>query len=524
MPKVSRATLPGLSQTPETPDPARSELAATGAGPHETQKLTATASTPGGTAQARLQEMYPPRRGSAFASPSAPAPTPDQAAQSITALMRTSLAASAYHRMFSQGSHFKPLKYEPREQPWHPEALKQLETLSSSNLTRVKTKLGPLSAPEKKLLAAVIDSPWHFRHQSNGPVVNSSAKPGESDYVNILSHHGLDRQKIFRGSSTVLDDIEATANNDFVFFGLELTDSFKTGKVRSTTHSSLVYGQEAYLLPGTDTRVQHGYLTLSDHQCPGFSSEVIAPEMAQWRFWHKPMIWSAAKDIVRQDVADPVTQKSQMFSAADMKLGLGLSLIQFLRETNATSFKKWVYRNATENSKALHRSVNLVFQPEFHLPKIWSSRNFSQVNVGKASLGELLRAANYKKLDKQPLDRIECARVLLDNIWRNQLPSVSYLLGRIKFTAEDFALATQNRSETPLQTPAEALLESPDTSAAMVLLLTRKRMIDPHALLELLTSTPDHSRPYVRNDALRDMLLTVLELRKVTAGSKPVAV
>ncbi|MEN3258774.1 hypothetical protein AAH678_08240 [Sodalis endosymbiont of Spalangia cameroni] len=143
----------------------------------------------------------------------------DRSADVIKAFFKQTIAAQSYTEMFSKGANFEKLGIAmatPSARRASLHALQHLNNVSKSYLTKIKKQTQNLTSQEKALLSKVIDTTFHFRHQSNSNLVDGAGT------LNIMSLNKLRSDKIRMATNTHSDDIKCINNQDFVFFGVEL--------------------------------------------------------------------------------------------------------------------------------------------------------------------------------------------------------------------------------------------------------------------------------------------------------------
>ncbi|SFN55866.1 OspC protein [Izhakiella capsodis] len=99
-------------------------------------------------------------------------------------------------------------------------------------------------------------------------------------------------------------------------------------------------------------------------------------------------------EIYRRVHGDKGTKDTPIFNSKDMKLALGLHLIDFLRNSNDTEFKRFAM-NKELDDKNLDKILNFVFQPEFHVPRMVSTYIFKEVKLREISARDAVKASNF---------------------------------------------------------------------------------------------------------------------------------
>ena len=87
-----------------------------------------------------------------------------------------------------------------------------------------------------------------------------------------------------------------------------------------------------------------------------------------------------------------------IFSFQHMKAAVGLHLIDFLRLTNDAKFARYLL-SPRLSDESLDRALNLVFQVEFHIPRMLGGRNLVAKRMRKITLADLIDASRVDLLD-----------------------------------------------------------------------------------------------------------------------------
>jgi len=110
-----------------------------------------------------------------------------------------------------------------------------------------------------------------------------------------------------------------------------------------------------------------------------------------------------------------------------MKRGLALHMIEFLRSCTDVAFRVFVMR-CEPGTEDMDRAIHLVFQPEFHVPRMLSTHDYTQQTLRGMTLGEAVDAVHTERIQaliQSPDDAIEAMAFALGN----RVPaSVEFLL------------------------------------------------------------------------------------------------
>ncbi|CNI03326.1 Shigella flexneri OspC protein [Yersinia massiliensis] len=348
----------------------------------------------------------------------------NRSADVIKAFFKKTIAAQSYNKMFSKGSNFKYLGIalaESSKLKASLHSLQHLNNVSKNYLTKIKEKTQNLTSQEKVLLSKVVDTKIHFRHQSNSNLVDGAGT------LNIMSLHKLQSNEIYTAKNTYSEDIRCLNNQDFVFFGVEFSDD-KAQIPLNTRHTTVDFGANAYIV---DEQFPYGYLTLTDH-----FYNAIPPALVHE---HKKFIAQFSEVInetYRKVHGDKGTKDVPIFNTKDMRLGLGLHLIDFLRNSSDTGFKRFAL-NKNLDSENLDKILNFVFQPEFHVPRMVSKNNFKEVKLREVSAEDAVKASNFEALSVHMKNKDEACKIMGFAIRNAKKDVVDFLFSKFNFTDKD---------------------------------------------------------------------------------------
>jgi hypothetical protein len=342
----------------------------------------------------------------------------EKSANTIKNFLKKAIAAQSYSNMFSKGAYFKELGIEmaePKNIKSSFNSLQHLDKISNTYLSKIKQKTKYLTPDEKNLLSKIIDTKLHFRHQSN------------SNLSNIMSLDKLQRDGIATAKNTYSEDVRCLSNQDFVFFGVEFSDD-KSKLPLNSKHTTVDFGAIAYI---TDDQNPYGYLTLTDH----FDNKVPPA------FTHEHKDFISQFSQVRNEIERYVHGENgrhdiPIYNAKDLKVALGLHLIDFLRNSTDNKFKEFVL-NKNLGNKDLDRVLNFVFQPEFHVPRMVSTADFKKVQLREIRLDEAVSASNIEELSAHIKNKDDACKAMGIAIIKSKTDIVEYLLSKFNFSKED---------------------------------------------------------------------------------------
>ncbi|EOK3364431.1 T3SS effector OspC family protein, partial [Shigella flexneri] len=346
----------------------------------------------------------------------------DHCANTVKNFLRKSIAAQSYSKMFSQGTSFKSLNLSleaPSGARSSFRSLEHLDKVSRHYISEIIQKVHPLSSDERHLLSIIINSNFNFRHQSNSNLSNI--------ILNIKSFDKIQSENIQTHKNTYSEDIKEISNHDFVFFGVEISNHQEKLPLNKT-HHTVDFGANAYII---DHDSPYGYMTLTDH-----FDNAIPPV-----FYHEHQSFLDKFSEVNKEVSRYVHGSKgiidvPIFNTKDMKLGLGLYLIDFIRKSEDQSFKEFCYgKNLAPVD--LDRIINFVFQPEYHIPRMVSTENFKKVKIREISLEEAVTASNYEEINKQVTNKKIALQALFLSITNQKEDVALYILSNFEITRQD---------------------------------------------------------------------------------------
>jgi len=410
----------------------------------------------------------------------------NKSADIIKRFLKKVIAAQSYSKMFSEGNRFKELNIgldKPLTGKSSLHSLQHFNNLSSHYLAKIKENTQNLTSQEKDLLSKVVDAKIHFRHQSNS---NLAAKN-----LNIMSFHKLQSEGVSTAKKTYMDDIECLANHDFVFFGVEFSGD-KENLPLNTIHSTVDFGANAYIV---DDQFPHGYLTLTDHF---FNTVPNGNKQEHQNFVTQFTVLK--NEIFRTIYEGENCNNVPVYNNKDMRLGLGLHLINFLRKSNDEEFKRFVFNENLDN-KDLDKVINTVFQPEFHVPRMVSLTNFKEVKLREISLVEAVKASNIDALSARIKNKESACEAMMLAIENSKKDIVDFLFSKFTFTYEELL-------KIPFHYDLEYILSESSSNEKILLEFLKRGLIDPNKAFRKVNTGDtmlDNARKY-KHQAIIDIL------------------
>ncbi len=347
----------------------------------------------------------------------------DHCANTVKNFLRKSIAAQSYSKMFSQGTSFKSLNLSieaPSGARSSFRSLEHLDKVSRHYISEIIQKVHPLSSDERHLLSIIINSNFNFRHQSNSNLSNN--------ILNIKSFDKIQSENIQTHKNTYSEDIKEISNHDFVFFGVEISNHQEKLPLNKT-HHTVDFGANAYII---DHDSPYGYMTLTDH----FDNAIPPVFYHEHQSFFLDNFKEVNKEVSRYVHGSKGIIDVPIFNTKDMKLGLGLYLIDFIRKSEDQSFKEFCYgKNLAPVD--LDRIINFVFQPEYHIPRMVSTENFKKVKIREISLEEAVTASNYEEINKQVTNKKIALQALFLSIANQKEDVALYILSNFEITRQD---------------------------------------------------------------------------------------
>ncbi|QWA14010.1 T3SS effector OspC family protein [Sodalis ligni] len=140
----------------------------------------------------------------------------------------------------------------------------------------------------------------------------------------IFSNDYLFNRGISSGKNTTTEDEECLSNQDFVFLGVEFSADLSQAPL-NTLHSNSDFGANAYLV---EARFPYGYMTLTDH----LHNHQVPPSTHE----HQDFVQQfpqAKFEAFRLIHGERGVHDVPMYNSKDMRLALGLHLINFIRSS-----------------------------------------------------------------------------------------------------------------------------------------------------------------------------------------------
>ncbi|EFW1180207.1 type 3 secretion system effector OspC2, partial [Shigella flexneri] len=349
----------------------------------------------------------------------------DHCADTVKSFLRKSIAAQSYSKMFSQGTSFKSLNLSieaPSGARSSFRSLEHLDKVSRHYLSEIIQKTHPLSSDERHLLSIIINSDFNFRHQSNANLSNNT--------LNIKSFDKIKSENIQTYKNTFSEDIEEIANHDFVFFGVEISNHQETLPLNKT-HHTVDFGANAYII---DHDSPYGYMTLTDH----FDNAIPPVFYHEHQSFFLDNFKEVVDEVSRYVHGNQGKTDVPIFNTKDMRLGIGLHLIDFIRKSKDQRFREFCY-NKNIDPVSLDRIINFVFQLEYHIPRMLSTDNFKKIRLRDISLEDAIKASNYEEINNKVTDKKMAHQALAYSLGNAKSDMALYLLSKFNFTKQDVA-------------------------------------------------------------------------------------
>lgn len=402
-----------------------------------------------------------------------------EAANLIKDFLRRAVAAQSYGCMFSNGSIFDKAGLalsKSSKKRFSFEALNHLEKLSKKHLAAVTVRVGELSHDEKKLLNNILSSEWCFRHQSNAALDRDGS-------LKIFSDRMLDAEHISHMTATNDADREIISNHDFVFFGVEFSGGYTKGYIPLNTQHGMGYrdyGGNAFVISENNSLCGNGYLTLTDH----FNNSVPFPSAGEHKIFANR--FPEASEQACREIAE-VEGNSEIvpiFSVSDMKSALALHLIEFLRKSEDEGFREFVFNDLQSTGLNLDRVLNMIFQAEFHIPRMFGGDDYSKYVVHPINLSEAINVSNFEVLSESITNRDLASEAMYFAIKASKNEIVSYLFENENFNASCFLASMEQGGGVFGRGELAYILSGAGACPLILEQFLERELIDPHATFE----------------------------------------
>lgn len=348
--------------------------------------------------------------------------TPTEKAAILARFLKKCIAAQSYGEMFSKGEYFKKVDDNLPESKTHGfSTIEHLHRLSRRHLQHIKGKTKSLTKKETQFLEKVINSKITLRHQTNANL--------GTEKVNLFSHEKLKKSGIAAGSNTRSADIYSLKNNDFVFFAMEFNN--EGHRPLNGYHGGIHndFGANAYLF---DEISSLGYMTLTDH----FFHCVSPGDTYEHKDFLKSFSQKIQSEVGRYIEGEKGYFDRPIYTAKDMKLAIGLHIIDFIRKSKDSAFKRFVLSPHTEGRHIDH-IINFLFHPEFHVPRMMSTSDYRLTKLRPIDLEEAIDARNISELDMLIKTQRDAIAALGMAVVTQNKDVMYYLFTRFDFTRED---------------------------------------------------------------------------------------
>ncbi|EXU75755.1 shigella flexneri OspC family protein [Erwinia mallotivora] len=214
------------------------------------------------------------------------------------------------------------------------------------------------------------------------------------------------------------------------------------------------------------------------------------------------------KEVFRLVHGNKGTTDIPVFNTKDMRLGLGLHLIDFLRNSNDTEFKNFAL-NKNLNGKNLDRILNFVFQPEFHVPRMVSTDNFKEVKLREMSAEEAVRAYNFAALSAHMKNKDDACKVMGIAINNARKDVIDLLFSKFSFTREDLI------KKTNMYYDIEYSLSDSDADEKILKDFLERGLVEPNHVFRKINSGDTMLDNAINNDN-KKMINILLEYGAMT--------
>ncbi|MGB7127817.1 MAG: T3SS effector OspC family protein [Candidatus Rhabdochlamydia sp.] len=388
----------------------------------------------------------------------------EAASNKIKKFLRKTIAAQSYGYMFANGEYFtNGLNIQPKNL-YSFSSLRHLEKISTQNLNRIKNRISNLSSDELHLKAVISSTDWAFRHQSNFNLENKNKT------LIISSNKMLENKGFSNKKHTFQQDKKKISNHDFVFWGVEFSGCYNEKKPPlNTKHTTVDFGANSFLIHESNPICQYGFFTLTDHL-----DTQIPFSYARSKKIFTDIFPIADKEATRKIIEEHSNGLSMapIFSVNDMKTALSLYLIEFIRKTEDLKFKEFIFNKETKSNSELEYVLNTLFQPEFHTPRLVSTKEYQFYKLRDTTLKEDVEAGNIDNLSSRIKNKEDAISAIYHAVSCSQDNVASYLLEKWDFKDSDFA--------NPPHHDLIYTLSNYSANIKLLKLFLDKKLIDPN--------------------------------------------
>ncbi|HFT4087283.1 TPA: type 3 secretion system effector OspC2, partial [Shigella flexneri 2a] len=191
------------------------------------------------------------------------------------------------------------------------------------------------------------------------------------------------------------------------------------------------FGANAYII---DHDSPYGYMTLTDH----FDNAIPPVFYHEHQSFFLDNFKEVVDEVSRYVHGNQGKTDVPIFNTKDMRLGIGLHLIDFIRKSKDQRFREFCY-NKNIDPVSLDRIINFVFQLEYHIPRMLSTDNFKKIRLRDISLEDAIKASNYEEINNKVTDKKMAHQALAYSLGNAKSDMALYLLSKFNFTKQDIA-------------------------------------------------------------------------------------
>ncbi|HHR6406776.1 TPA: DUF4116 domain-containing protein [Providencia alcalifaciens] len=290
----------------------------------------------------------------------------NRAACLITKCLRQVIANQSYNHMFQNGA-----MWSERAEGQTELGFRAMQKLSSENIRQLSRELAPLNQEEISFLDNLLQMPFTATHASDANIVN------EKGILSLFSRKKLEQRGIeFDATHSGKEDINRLSNDDFVFFSLEPGNKIQKCGSR--------FGHTLY-------RVNFDTTPFSQVSWGSLHDQVLNQTGASIDK-HLEGLSDEAYDILESRF---IGNEKAMFFGENIKVGLGLSLIQLLRKLPEDDRQNLL---STRSVEGVNRLINGIYRPEIKIPRHFFSKSVEAVFL--CGNGQILSASELDDKDK----------------------------------------------------------------------------------------------------------------------------
>ncbi|HWZ47602.1 MAG TPA: T3SS effector OspC family protein, partial [Herbaspirillum sp.] len=162
------------------------------------------------------------------------------------------------------------------------------------------------------------------------------------------------------------------------------------------------------------------------------------------------------------------------------KSALALHLIEFLRKTEDKGFRRFVFNDLRSTGLNLDRVLNMIFQAEFHIPRMFCGDDYSKYVARPINLREAINASNFEVISESITNGDLASEAMYYAIKASENEIVSYLFENEHFNASCFLASTEQGDGVFGFGELTYILSDAGACPLILEQFLERKLIDPH--------------------------------------------